>query len=385
MFSFLSKKKYREETALVFIVESGKIISAIIKYDDSNLPEIIFSQKSNIDIEQTVDPVKLQEAVLAKLSSTAESILKDQLAVLKISNSHSISIHIFLGSLWCVTKKVGSEYIKEKEFFISEDLIMKISKEDPPNSDTEVMIEKKVVSIKANGYNIETPLNQRANELMIVSLVSTSPKIFIDEVEKKLLQYFPKSKIDFHTTAVAIFPVAKLLAKKQDFIVFIPEHEVSDIIVARKGSVDRVVSVPYGKNSPVRDLSMTFKGSAGEAHSILTLYMADKLEEDKRKNVSSFLDESKIKFQNYLRDALRKLSSTIFLPEDIVLSNNSVMTKLIGEWIHTEEFTSKTMTIKSFNVSFMENKDIINEVTIRNKSNYVNPILISVVLYLKSN
>lgn len=404
MFSFLNKKKPKKETSLIFVIESGKVISAVMHFDAAKPPEFLYTHKHNIAFQQNVDPQRLEDLMLGTLKQSAEKASKEGLVLYKHDTKTPIKTYIFLGSPWYMPTYSKAEMSKEKSFVISEDLVKKISEEkfDSENKDN-LIIEHKIISVKANGYDVLTVKNQKVDEIVVASLFSGAPKKLLGQIESMIKLSIVHTDFIYHTTAQVVFPIAKELIKKDDFVIYIPEHEVSDLVVVRHGHIEKMVTIPFGKHSPVRalsnnannpsnankaDASQVDKRKADEekvgSHSLVMMYLSDKLAADERERVKVLLDISKVKFLEILREALWKLSSTIFLPEDIIISDGHPISKLLGEWILTEEFTSRTMTIKNFSISFMENKDIIGKVVTKEKAEYLNPFIISAGLYLNS-
>jgi hypothetical protein len=152
----------------------------------------------------------------------------------------------------------------------------------------------------------------------------------------------------------------------------------------RDGHIEKTISIPFGKHSPTRGMATVFKGEKNNAHALLMLFIGGELEKEKEAKVRELVNLSKTKFEEILRDALWKLSSTIFIPEDIVVADGHPISKLLGEWIQNEEFSNKTMSTKKFSVYFMQNKDIIEKISYEKNAEYLNPLLILIGLYLKS-
>lgn len=384
MFSFFYKRKHKEEISVVFAIESGKIMGSVIHFSDNLPPAFLYSRRDSITYQQDVNPERLKDLMLSALKISSEKLGREASGFLR-QRKGKIKTYVFLGSPWYVSVYSKTEKNSPKPFLITEDLIKSIAREEfkNPHEDTHI-IEQKILSVKGNGYILQNPKNQKTDSISIESLTSLVSTELIAEIENMITLSVPYIEFEYHTTPQAIFPVAQELIGKKDFVIFIPEHEISDLIVVRDGHIEKTISIPFGKHSPTRGLATIFKGEKNSAHALLMLFIGGELEKEKEAKVRELVNLSKTKFEEILRDALWQLSSTIFLPEDIVVADGHPISKLLGEWIQNEEFSNKTMSSKKFSVYFMQNKDIIEKISYEKTAEYLNPLLISIGLYLKS-
>lgn len=386
MFSFFHKTKQKNETALIFVVESGKVIGSVVKFEESKPPRFLYSHRESITYQQDVLPERLKDLMLSSLKSSAEKLANEAFKSFSREKGKKIKTYIFLGSPWYVSVYLKSEKNSPKIFLVTDEVIKETANKnfENPHEDIQI-IEQKILGVKANGYFLQNPKNQKTTSLTVESLTSSASKELLKEIENMISLSIIGADFEYHTTPQAIFPVARELVGKKDFVIFIPEHEISDLIVVRGGQIEKTVSIPFGKHSPTRGLVATMKGENISAYSLLLRYIGRELDADTMNKVKELVNLSKSKFEEILREALWQLASTIFLPQDIVIADGHPVSKLLGEWIQNEEFSNKTMTIKSFSVYFMQNKDIIGKIAyVPNSDIYLNPLLISIALYLKS-
>lgn len=384
MRSFFQKKKHKEdETNIIFILESGLVSSAIVKNESNLPPHFLFSSENSLIFQQEVDPDKLTDIALAGLKSSAEKISKEGLPVsVRKMSSKNPNICIFFGSPWYVSTLNNTTINKEKPFLIKEKMIEEAAEKAFSSDPSTYVIEHNILGVKSNGYDIENPIGRHANVLEIKSFANSVSKKVIEKVEEIMHSSFPNSKIRFFTIAQALFPVAKELIEKKDFILFVPEYETSEVILIRNNTIEASVSIPFGKHTPLRAITEKLEKGRENAESILHLFLSNELEEGMKNKVAEIIKIAEEDFQESIQNALWKLSSTIFFPRDVVISDADNISKLLGEWV-----VNDTWLIGAhgpINVVFLDKN--LAEVMIKKESvvGVLNPSMISAGFYVKS-
>jgi hypothetical protein len=294
-------------------------------------------------------------------------------------------VHIFLGSPWYISISNEAKITREKPFLVREGFIENSAKEHFHISNKSLIpLEQKIVSVKAHGYHFENLVGKKVQTMTIKSLVNASQMKLVEKIGNAIHFSFPNTEIHFHTTTQAVFPIVRELLNKEDFILVIPEHEISEIILSKKGMFESTISIPFGKYSPVREASAILKKDKMVAKSIIKLFMEKKLSDVKIREVYSAIMAIKERFQALFREALWKLSPSVLLPRDIVISDKSPISKQIGEWIKSESWSKSVFGGEGINIYFLENTDLLHQIKRENELHYFEPILISAGLYLRS-
>ncbi len=384
MFDFLRKKSNKDEIVFTFVIESGKVLSAIISHTPGKKPEILYTHKESITYQQDVNPERLENLMLESVKMSGDVLAREGYKNIS-QGSRRRKIAVFLGSPWYAPIRGVAKVTKDKPFLIKEKMIEDTVRENFSLSHKDaVIIEQKIITVRGNGYRLDNPIGKKASALDIEFISNASSKKIISDIEEMIHVTLPVLPITFHTTISSIFPSALAAINKKNFLLFLPEHEISDIVLAREGNFVANISIPYGKHAPVRAIAAAFHTSKEEAHSLLMLYLSKKLETEKMEQIDELLKLIKAKFQEVLRESLWKLSTTVFLPSDIVVADAHPISKLLGLWIQTEEFSEKTLTSKNFAVHFLENNDVEKAVTVPLGVTYRNPLLLSTALYNQS-
>lgn len=388
MLRIFEKRRLKEETDLVFILESGQILSAIISLKNEKPPHFLFTNREIISHKHDLNEERLTSLMLSGLKNTAEIMSKKGFMEAAGKMHTKKNIHIFLGLPWYTSISNEVTITKEKPFLIGENFISESAQEHFHISNAKLIpLEQKIISVKANGYHLEYPVGKKAKTIDIKSIVNASSENLIKNIEEIVHLSFHDANIVFHTTTQAMFPVASELINKEqkkDFLLIIPEHDISEIILSKNGMFESTISLPFGKYSPVRMISALFKKEKIVTTSVLKLYMEKALSDEKTKEIEGLLKISKDKFQELFKEALWKLSPTVLLPKDIVIADKSLVAKLIGEWIQTETWSSSVFGGGKLNIYFLGNVDLIDKIKKENELHYFEPILISCGLYLRA-
>lgn len=388
MFEFLNKKKFKEETALIFCIESGKILSMVVRYTKDKLPEILHIGRHEIDYSHHLNSARLKPLMLTALRRSLEHLSKEGYTTIKKHFGGTIpieKIYIFLGSPWHIIEKISTVITKEKEFFIKEDTMNDatnelFSKLHPDST----YIEQTVISVKANGYLIENPIGKKANSIEMDAHVASVDNDIIEAIKETTYLVFPNFKIEFHTIPMALYVASKSIISMEDYMIIIPEHEVSEILLVRKNILETSISIPYGKHLTVRHIAEEYNQSKEQALSMLKLWSENKLEESKKESIETIIENAKQEWSMCLRGAFSSLGKKALLPNTVLIAGSRIESKLLGEWLAREQYSNQTFTIDKFSVLYLKVEDFSNQFSLKVDNSLMNPVLASVALYTKS-
>lgn len=387
MFDFLNPKHLKEELALIFCIESGKVISMIVNYKKKGLPEIIHVSRHEIEYSEHLSSNRLKPLMLSALKRALEHLSKEGYSTIK-KHFRSVvkieKIYIFLGSPWHVTEKLSTTVSEEKEFFIKENTIQKATEELfsklHPNSTS---IEQTVISVKANGYNINNPVGKRATTIEIDAHVALVENDLIESIKEVSYLVFPNFKTEFHTIPMSLYITSKSIFNMDDYMILIPEHEVSEMLLIRKNNLETSISLPYGKHLVVKHIAKEYGESREQAYSILTLWSENKLEEERAKSIETIIENARQEWSMCLRGAFSSLGKTILLPNTVLVAGNMIESRLLGEWLAKEQYTNQTFTVDKFSVLYLKVEDFSSQFIAKVDKTLLNPVLSSIVIYTK--
>jgi tRNA uridine 5-carbamoylmethylation protein Kti12 len=245
------------------------------------------------------------------------------------------------------TEKFAKELIKEE--------ILKFKKE---NRDFDEIIDKRVVNILLNGYEVPNPNGKRVKESEIQILISLSSKDLVDQIEAVIMKTYNKS-VKFTSSMFSDFIVVRdVFDKLNDFIILNVDEETTEVSIMRNDFLVGTASFPYGKNTFIRQIAKKLNKDVLETISLLSAHKDGHLEEDfLRKLEAEIKDESKA-WVNSLKMVFRSLFVDLFIPHNIFLISDKSSEKWFLNLLNKNNFPEFTTTEDSFSVILANSKTL---------------------------
>ena len=148
------------------------------------------------------------------------------------------------------------------------------------------MVEKNVSHVRLNGYETANPYGQTAETLDISVYASLAPVITKEQIESEIYTIIHPQKIIFHTFPFVAWNVLEMLfCKSKEDVVFVDiGSETTDLLIVRRGSIEKSGSLPIGVNHLNRKIAVGLDTYPELAHSLVNVYAADLVEESIKKN-----------------------------------------------------------------------------------------------------
>ncbi len=387
MFDFLhSTKNGKEETALVFALESGKAITGIVRLKPNKKPEIVYAHQSAVLSEAKTEGSVLSFS-LASLKRENEKLQKEGIEEVKAKGVKFGDIktaYVFLGSPWNISKIVTSTKTEDKPFIITNELIRETASEHLKEKEPNLLhIEEAIVSVKANGYEIENSIGKKTSSITVTSFISTMNEDVAVKIKEVINLAFPNLLVNFHTIPMAFFPIVVNLLHKKDFVLCMPEHEVSEFLLVRGGVPKGSVSIPFGKHFPVRVIASALQKEKETVLSLLSLHEEGTLEASAETELTQILSQAESEWDVALTDAFWRLGETFLLPKEVIIAGKDAESKILETWISKKTFANKSFSSDTFSVSYFTTEDVKNYIVV-SSSKEPHPILGAISLFLKT-
>ena len=355
----LDNPRKKEESALVFDVGSASVGGALFYAQASGAPQIVYSIREPIVLEEKLEFEKFFSLTLKSLESVAESICSTGLAI-------PDKIFCVLSSPWYVsqirnvamkkntpftfTPKLANSLIQKEVSLFEEECRKKCL-----HSDGRVIpIELKNMRIKLNGYATPEPLNQKALSLEMALFVSICAERILEKIKEAINRHFFIKKIRFSSFTLASFAVARDVFIHQDnFLLIDIGGEVADISMIKKDVLCSSVSFPLGRNFLIRGLASILGCSLEEAKSYLSLYKDGHISDPALKKVEPVINKLKSQWLAKFQESLINLSNDISIPSTIFLTVDQALADFFIETIKSEQFNQYTLTESKFKVVFL--------------------------------
>lgn len=388
MLHLFQKKIIKDETSVIFCIESGEIISAIVKFETGKLPHVLFVRRMSIPVHEELDISHLVPRMLVVLKRSAELIMQEGLVHIQTMKEH-INLkytHVFLGVPWYLSKTTTQVFSDTTPFVLTPEMLEQQSEKlfDQVLVNG-IHIEKKVVSIKANGYIIKDPIGRKVSSLEYKGFVSVVEEDLYKQLTETISIFLPNFEIFVHTYSLSTFSVMSEYIKERDYILVLPEAHVIEMIHISNSSIESSVSVPYGKHYILELMMKRFDCSKTESYSILKLYRTNGLTDQKKSELLKLFAEAQHVFKELLGQAFQHLNKNILLPNTVIFADNGFETHLLAKWFLSEEYINQTFTTDGFKGLFFTHKDLEQFVTyhetVHNSS--LETVLATSVLYIQ--
>ncbi len=204
------------------------------------------------------------------------------------------------------------------------------------------MIESRITSVFANGYEVKDLKGKRAKEIEAKAIVNISEKRILNYIIGETVKYFPEAKIRIHTLpSIATNEISNEI-DRNNFLLVLSEDEITEICLVKERQSTESVSVPFGKNSILREIiKKDLAADPNSADSMLKMYEEGYLEEAKKESFEEVLNEISNIFLIILRDALFKSFKKGKHPETIVILSSSKETNPILKKIFNDHYISR--------------------------------------------
>jgi len=404
LFSFT--KKTNEELSIILEIGSGSIGGAIIKLSNKEQPEIYYSIRKQISLDNAISSENLNRQMIKVLNIVCENLQKDGLKHLDFIHDGSKKInnlHFVLSSPWIVSQTKTAFYKKELPFKVTdslmkeiiqtqEDVVDKIAVEQfaqlNPNS-IGIVFEKKIVQVKLNGYKITNPINKIAPTIDLAMVISVAPQSFLQTIEKEVSKYFNYSKPTYNSFTLASFSMlSDLYPEKEDYMFLDLSSEISEISLIRDGVLIGETSFPIGRNNFVRKIAAASNVSVEEAFSLLRSYHSNHLDQANIKLVEDSLDVSMQEWKSGLHQSLDILARSAYIPRTIFKITNDDFGIYFANKLRGETFSQLGFTNEPFKVVMLDSKVFnkhckISKQTQTDSFMYLNTLFLNKIFNLK--
>ncbi len=334
VFSFFTKDKQDESLALIIDVGSASVGAALVRLGASQAPHILATNRESIPFQETLS----SERFLLAMNHALERVLKTTQAGLMGLGSPK---HIFctLSSPWFLLKSRVIRITRTENFKVTEEMISRFLyddiellkeelKETLPLKDI-VIIEKKIIQMKLNGYEIKNPYGKATAEMDIVATISLSSKKVIDSIKRKVGHFFHTESLHFGAFPVVAFSIIRdIFPEEKSFIFVDATGEATDVLLANNDIITGTVSFSRGKNFFIREISSYFWTIHEEAATLFSMFLKDTLDSKRRATVSNIVLRSRTEWIACFEKALTVLAKEGVIPRTVFFTSDYDVSRL---------------------------------------------------------
>lgn len=327
-FSFFTAS---ENKSLVLLVDigSGSVGGALVRIHEGNPPHILATVRRDIEFQNALSPARF----LLMMNNALEGMLKD-LQILTKGQGAPSQIFCTLSSPWFILKTRHMRIVRGALFEVSEQIVAEFLDEEiarlkedlaltlPPN-EVEV-IEKKIITMKLNGYELKNPYGQKTSKMEIVVAIGVSSNRVVSSIKRKIGQTFHTKSMSFVSFPLVAFSALRdIFPTEKNFLFLDITGEATDVSLVERDILLGNTLFPRGKNFFIREISTGLNTVHEEAQSLFGMYMRGELTGERKKSVMDIVSRSRIEWLDRFEKALAVLAGAGTLPRTVFFLSDS--------------------------------------------------------------
>lgn len=347
------------ELGLVLHIGSSSIAAGLIRLNKGELPQIIYMLRELIRYQENLNPEQFFSDMLDTLKVVNSRLAKEGLTHLKFTEFGSLKIkHVYyvFSSPWAVTQTKISTISKPEGFVLTEDMVNAVIEAQEKAFESETLgdtnlsdalraVEKRVVQIKLNGYEILSPYGKKAKRADISVFVSIVPKAVLDKVfDISVTTYHPKDTTISSLSLASYSIIRDVFHDQNDFMLLDVGGEVSDLTIVKDGVLVETASFPLGRNFIVRRIAKLMGVTAEEAASLVKLFHEGHIDPAVEAKLKPDITQASEEWMVGFRNVLTRLSEKMSLP-------TTVYTIIYNDFVHFFMKVLRNEKISEFGVN----------------------------------
>ena len=338
------------KVSAVFDIGNGSIGVALVAFSknarDNKPATVLYTYREPITFVTNLTPQNLSSSLLRLLKSVSDHLRKNGFSYVPrdiLGQRIVHDVYCVFAAPWCYSSTMILNAKKRRPTPITQSFLDEMLARSPlsaesigPADSARTVIEKKVINISLNGYDVNEPVGKKAIDIEMTAFSSSVPGILLKKIEEVIAGSFHFKKMSFFSYALASWAATRsLFPAVSDFLFFDVSGEATEVSIMVKGVLRGVESFPYGRAAIIRSVVAEMAVSPDVALSFLTLTLSGKAEagiaarikEISQKSVGSWLAECKT--------ALRKLQQMYSLPRAVFMTVDDDVAELFSNAIRS--------------------------------------------------
>ncbi len=346
----------KSELALIFHIGSSSVSAGLVRLKKGSVPQILYTLLEPIPYREEVHAEKFLASMVEALKQVNTRIKKEAAPHVKFTDVGHMKvkrIYYSFSSPWVATQTKTVTIKEPEDFVVTEERVNRVIDAHEKMFESETLggretidtlhvIEKRVIQITLNGYEVEEPYGKKAREAEISFFTSLIPKSVLDKVfDVSRVTYHPKDTSVFSFPLVSYSVIRDVFHNHKEYICLDVGGELTEISLVKNGLLLETASFPVGAHSVVRKVKKAFATTPEEAGSLLTTYSLGHMDKATENILKPIIDTATQAWIDALRTALETISHKTSLPGEVflVMSGHSVsfFMKALGKE-HVSEF-----------------------------------------------
>ncbi len=347
---FFFSQKNKEETIAVFDIASGSVGGAIVLMESHKKPTIISSFRCRFIPNGTHRPL------LQTLQEVAQLLQKD---------IHAVPDKVFavIASPWSTGELRRIQRHRKEGFVFTESYAKELIKEEiskfkKQHTEFDEIIDRRVVNVLLNGYEVQKPHGKRVKELELQIFLSLSSEELVERVEEVITQTYDR-RVKCTSSLFSDFLVVRdVFDGLNDFVIVDIHEESTEVSVMRNDFLVGTSSFPYGKSTLVHHIAKSLGKDAAHTASLLAMYRDGHLDESYAKQIEQIVRTEGSLWTGAIKKVFRSLFVDLLIPHDIFLITDPSSETWFLHLLQKDNFSEFTTTENSFNVILANSKNL---------------------------
>ncbi|MBX4198371.1 hypothetical protein KW782_03495 [Candidatus Parcubacteria bacterium] len=340
-----------EEIVAVFDIGNGSIGCAIVRLSPHGKPTVLYNHRQPMAFLQHVTSERLLDTMVKLLKSVSQHVGKEVWPQYRRQVRRAFC---FFSSPWYMSQTRVLTIEKEKPFTVTSDLIEDIFKKDAETFAQEQktgtyekmfgqnlhLLEKNVIHIKLNGYELPNPVNKKARILELTFFASFIAETIQQKIEDILQAAFHFKSISMNSFALASWvAVRDMFPTENSFLILDITGEVTDIMLTETGVLAEIISFPAGRSLILRKIVDELAVPPEVALSFLKLHNKGLVEKKFQNKMEDIIKAAQKTWSEALTETLSLFTKQKMMPQKMFVTVDDDVAPIFLEVLRQNTFT----------------------------------------------
>lgn len=339
-----------EDLCLLLDIGNGSVTGSVVLFKDKENPKALFTSKRPINFEEKPESSNLEIKVLSFVNDILKEFSTKEIRK-KFYNGRKIEkVFCIITSPWFLSRSKHLEIKNEKNFYVTErfldDILEKEEKDfeksienNPALNGKAMIIENSIIHSNIRGYDLKNPIGQKTTMFDLMIYTSLAPTDFIYKIKSEIHKHIhiKEKDIIFHTFPLAVFSSLREIFKSENNYIHLDiTNEITDIIFVSKNMIQKTLSIPFGKNFIIREISRALNVPNQISISYLNLFLDNKSNEDLNFKIKEVLEKNVSIWYEELKESLSSIDSNLLKSKFFITADKNIST-IFTNYIKTKE------------------------------------------------
>ena len=246
-----------------------------------------------------------------------------------------------------VTERILDEFINEDIALLKEEL-----KETLPPKDVKI-IEKKIVQIKLNGYEVRNPYGQKTSRIELSMIVGVSSGKVVESIERKLSNFFHVKSVHFGAFPIAAFSAIRdIFPNEKNFLFIDITGEATDVSLVSNDILAGTVAFSRGENFFIREISTQLHTVHEEAATLFAMFLRDELDAVQHSKIAAIVAHTEDEWLMRFKKAIGILKGNGMLPFKVFFTADADIAPMLSRLIGTTKL--ELLKAASLDVQYLD-------------------------------